>query len=47
MQSNGNPQPMLKQIISNSSPEQRQALFTQAKNYGVPEDVLSKIQNMR
>lgn len=47
MQNNGNPQPMLQQIISNANPEQRKALLTQAKNFGVPEDVLSKLQNMR
>jgi hypothetical protein len=47
MRNNGNPEAMLKQLLGNSSPEQRQALFTQAKNYGVPDNVLSKIQNMK
>ncbi len=37
---------MLKQMIGNATPEQRQGLFSQAKKYGVPDEVLSKIQNM-
>jgi len=47
MQNNANPQAMLKQLMSNASPEQKQALLRQAKNYGVPNEVLSQIQNMK
>lgn len=47
MQNNGNPQAMLQQMMSNATPEQRQNLFQQAKGYGVPNDILSKIQNMK
>lgn len=47
MQNGGNPEGMLKQILSKSSPEQRQQILNQAKSYGAPNDVLSKIQNMK
>ena len=47
MRNNGNPEGMLRQMMSNATPEQRQNLFNQAKGYGVPEDVLSKVQNMK
>ena len=47
MQNNGDPQPMLKQMFSNASPEQRQNILTQAKGFGVPENILSQLQNMR
>ena len=47
MQNNGNPEMMLNQIIGNISPEQKQSILSQAKNYGVPDNILSKIQNMK
>jgi len=47
MKSNGNPQVMLQQMMSNATPEQKQSLLNQAKSYGVPQDILSKIQNMK
>lgn len=47
MNSNGNPQAMLQQIVSNASPEQKAQVLRQAKSYGVPQDILSKIQNMQ
>jgi hypothetical protein len=46
-QNNGNPQAMLQQLMGNATPEQKQQLFSQAKNYGVPEQILSQIQNMK
>jgi hypothetical protein len=45
MQSGGNPQAMLQQMLSNATPDQRQQLFGQAKNIGVPEDILKQLQN--
>jgi len=42
-----NPEPYIKQMLGNMNEEQKQALFKQAQNYGVPNDVLSKIQNMK
>lgn len=47
MQNNGNPQAILQQMMSKATPEQKEALFKQAKNYGVPDNVLSQIQNMK
>lgn len=47
MQNNGNPQPILQQMMSNATPEQKESLFKQAKQYGVPNNILSKIQNMK
>lgn len=46
MQNNGNPQAILQQIMGKATPEQKQNLFKQAQTYGVPNDVLSQIQNM-
>jgi hypothetical protein len=47
MQNGGNPNALLKQMMGNMQPQQKQQLFKSAKQYGVPEDVLSKIQNMK
>jgi hypothetical protein len=47
MRSNGNPQAMLQQIMSNATPEQKQSLLNQAKQYGCPSNILSQIQNMK
>lgn len=47
MQSNGNPQAMLQQLMGNATPEQKESLIKQAKQYGVPDNVLSQIQNMK
>ena len=33
--------------MGNANPEQKQALIQQAKSYGVPENILSQIQNMK
>ena len=47
MQSNGNPSELLQQIMSSASPEQKEGLLKQAKNYGVPQEILTKVQNMK
>jgi hypothetical protein len=47
MRNNGNPDAFIKQIFSKASPEQKQAILNQAKNYGCPNEVLSHIQNLR
>lgn len=47
IQNNGNPQSILQQMMSNATPEQKESLFKQARQYGVPNDILSKIQNMK
>jgi len=47
MQNGTNPEAMVKQIFGNASPEQRQQVLNTAKSYGCPQDVLSKLQNMK
>jgi hypothetical protein len=47
MKNNGNPQAMIQQILKTATPEQKENLFKQCKNYGVPDNVISQIQNMK
>lgn len=47
MQNGGNPEAMLKQVMGNVNPEQRQQILNTARSYGAPNDVLSKLQNMK
>jgi hypothetical protein len=47
MQSKSNPQGLVKQIMGNVSPEQKQSLLNQMKQYGCPDDILSQLQNMK
>lgn len=47
MQSGGDPNALLKQVMNGATPEQRQQVLNTAKSYGAPESVLSKIQNMK
>ena len=47
MQNKANPQDLVNQIMGNISPEQKQNLLNQCKSYGMPEELLSKLQNMK
>ena len=47
MQNNTNPQAIIQQMMSGATPEQKEALFKQCKQYNVPDSILSKIQNMK
>ena len=47
MQNNGNPNAILNQVFGQIKPEARQNILNQAKGYGVPENILAKIQNMK
>lgn len=47
MQNNENPNSMLQQVMSNFTPEQKQMLYKQCKTFGVPDNILSQIQNMK
>ena len=47
MQNNGDPSAVLNQIIGNATPEAKQNLLNQGKNYGVPNEILSKLQNSK
>lgn len=40
-----NPQSFLKQVMGNISPQEMQNVMTQAKQFGVPNEVLQQIQN--
>lgn len=44
-QNNTNPIDLFKQITSNYTPEQMQGLFSRAEQFGVPKEVLEKLQN--
>lgn len=47
MRNNGNPQALVQQMMKNATPQQRENLLKQAKGYGVPEQILSQLQNMK
>ena len=42
-----NPQEFIKQIMNGATPEQMQNVLTQAKNMGVPDEILNQVQNMK
>ena len=42
-----NPEQFLKQMMGNKTPEQMQQVLTQAKQMGVPDEVLQKVQNLK
>ena len=44
--SGANPQDFMKQIMGKATPEQMQNVLNQAKNMGVPNEVLNQVQNM-
>ena len=47
MQNNGNPRELIEQMFKNATPEQKQNVLNQAKSYGVPENILSELQNIK
>ena len=47
IRNNQNPEAILQQMMSQATPEQKENLFKQCKNYNVPDNILSKIQNMK
>ena len=44
---NANPEELIKQTINNATPQQIQYVLSQAKQLGVPDNVLAQIQNMK
>lgn len=44
--SGANPQDFMKQIMGRATPEQMQNVLNQAKNMGVPPEILNQVQNM-
>jgi hypothetical protein len=47
IQNNGDPQPLIQQIMSGITPEQKENILRQAKGYGCPSELLTKLQNMK
>ena len=47
MQNKNNPQDLVNQIFGSISPEQKQGLLNQMKQYGCPDNILSQLQNMK
>ena len=47
MNSGTNPLQFMKQVMGNVSPQQMQDIMTQAKQFGVPDQVLQQIQNFK
>ena len=45
--SGANPMKFMKQVMGNVSPQQMQDIMTQAKQFGVPDEVLQQIQNFK
>ena len=46
MNNNSNPEQLVTQLMGNATPEQKQSILKQAKQYGAPDSILAKIQNM-
>lgn len=48
LKNNGtNPQALIQQMVSQASPQQMQSVLNQAKQLGVPDTILTQIQNMK
>lgn len=47
MQNGGNPNAILKQMLGDATPEQKQALIQQARTFGAPDNFLKQIQNIK
>lgn len=45
--SGANPMQFMKQVMSNVSPQQMQDIMAQAKQFGVPDEVLQQMQNIK
>lgn len=47
MNSGTNPQSLMKQMMGNMDNNQIQSAMTQAKQFGVPDNILNQMQNMK
>lgn len=47
LQSKNNQEQLLQQLMGNLKPEQKENILMTAKNWGCPQDILTKVQNMR
>ena len=42
-----NPQAIAKQMMQGTSPEQLKSIIQQARQYGIPDSVLSELENLK
>lgn len=42
-----NPEPFVKQMVTNMKPEEKHVFFTNLQKIGCPNNVLSRLQNMK
>lgn len=42
-----NPQEFMKQIVGGATPQQMQNVLMQAKQMGIPDEILKQVQNMK
>lgn len=47
LQSNGNKEEFLQQLMGNMKPEQKENILKTARNLGCPSEILTKVQNMK
>lgn len=47
MNNGTNPQQLMKQMMGNVDNQQMQQVMTQARNMGVPDNILKQMQNMK
>lgn len=47
MNNGANPQQLMKQMMGNVDNQQMQQVMTQARNMGVPDNILKQMQNMK
>lgn len=47
MNNGTNPMQLIKQVMSNVSSQQMQDIMTQAKQLGVPDEILQQMQNIK
>lgn len=47
MNNGTNPMQLIKQVMSNVSSQQMQDIMTQAKQFGVPDEILQQMQNIK
>jgi hypothetical protein len=47
MQSGGNPKQLLQQMVGNADNNQMQHVLQQGRSMGIPDNILSQLQNMK
>lgn len=47
MQSGADPRQFMKQFVGNTNPQQMQQVLQQARQFGVPNEILNQVQNSK